>query len=80
MAWDPVADADAYEVRIYSDALAEIARLNANGDTMLIVPPSELSFRPVPGQSLLVRVDARRQGEVIASSPPIPLSIVTTAD
>jgi hypothetical protein len=80
MAWDPVAEADTYEVRVYSDALAEIARLNANGDTMLIVPPSELSFRPVPGQSLLVRVDARRQGEVIASSPPLPLSIVTTAD
>jgi len=80
MAWESVADADAYEVRIYSDALAEIARLNANGDTMLIVPPSELSFRPVPGQPLLVRVDARRHGEVIASSPPIPLSVTTTPD
>jgi hypothetical protein len=80
LAWDPVADADAYEVRVYSDALAEIARLNANGDTMLIVPPSALPFRPVPGQSLLVRVDARRHGEVIASSPPLPLSVALNPD
>ncbi len=80
VAWASVAGADAYEVRVYSESLAEIARLDANGDTVLTVSPSALPFRPQPGQSLLVRVDARRQGEVLASSPPLPLSIATTPD
>lgn len=73
VAWSAVAGADDYEVRVYSAELAELARLNANGDTVLTVPPSGLAFRAVPGQPLLLRVFARRGGEAIADSPPLPL-------
>jgi len=73
--WSPVAGADAYEVRIYSAELTELARLNANGDTVLTVSPSALPFTPVPGQPLLVRVEARAGGAVIATAPPVPLAI-----
>jgi len=80
IAWSAVPGADAYEVRVFSDGLAEIARLDANGDTVLTVPPSALPFRASPGQSLLVRVDARAHGTVIASSAPTPLMVGSTPD
>ena len=80
LAWNAVPGADAYEVRVYSERLDEIARLNANGDTVLTVSPSALPFRPAAGQSLLVRVDARARGELLASSPPTPLAVSSLPD
>jgi hypothetical protein len=72
--WNTVGGADAYEVRVYAADLSELARLNANGDTVLAVSPSELSFRAVPGQALLVRVFARAGGAERAASAPVPVA------
>jgi hypothetical protein len=80
VAWNAVPGADAYEVRVYSEGLAEIARLDASGDTVLTVSPPMLPVRASPGQSLLVQVDARARGAVIASSAPTPLTVGPTPD
>lgn len=73
VAWSAAPGADDYEVRVYSAELAELARMNANGDTVLTVSPPALTFRVVPGQPLLVRVFALQGGAVLADSPPVPL-------
>jgi hypothetical protein len=73
VSWESSPEADDYEVSVYSAELAELARLHANGDTVLTASPSELSFRIVPGQTLLVRVFARRGGDPIGASAPRPL-------
>lgn len=81
VSWNAVPGADTYEVRVYSDRLEELAYRSVRGDSALDVPASELDFRPVAGQALLVRVDARDEGgKVVTSSPPTPFKVSTLPD
>ncbi len=80
VAWNAVPGADDYEVRIYSDRLEEMAYRSVRGDSALDVPAAELDFRPIAGQALLVRIDARGGGRLLTSSPPTPFKVSTLPD
>ncbi len=79
--WEAVEGADDYEVRIYSRSLAELATLKTGGPSATLNRPrSELPFEPVAGEPMLVQVEARWRGEVIALSAPVPLRVVQNPD
>lgn len=70
--WRPVADAERYEVRLYSSNLQELGRFPAGASAALTIPPSVLPATGSDGH-LLYRVYALRGTHVVAFSTAAPL-------
>jgi hypothetical protein len=71
LTWEPLEGADAYQVRLYGEDLAEIVRFHPTGAPSLSVDPSTL-----PGDTpavVLWRVAALQGGDEISISEPAPL-------
>jgi hypothetical protein len=69
LAWNPIPQADAYEVRIYGPELEELLRLPA-ADASATVERSALPAELPPGSDLTWRVTSLRGGDETATSPP----------
>ena len=68
--WRAVATADEYRVRFESPQdLREMASRTVGRDTMLELARTGLPFQLVPGDTMVVRVEALSGGDVIAISP-----------
>jgi hypothetical protein len=68
--WRAVATADEYRVRFESPQdLREMASRTVGRDTMLELARTGLPFQLVPGDTMVVRVEALAGGDVIAISP-----------
>jgi hypothetical protein len=72
--WDEVADADAYDVQLFDDALNEVYTSGpVHATTVTIVRGALPSV--ASGASLTWRVRALRAGDVISTSPPSSLTV-----
>jgi hypothetical protein len=71
--WPAVPAADGYRVLVFDQDLQEIARLDAAGDTSLVLSPARLAALAPSGAALFWRVAALRQGDQISLSPPATL-------
>ena len=69
--WSAVASADAYQVRILDAGFQEVARLDAAGETLLVVPVA--SVRGWPTQAAFWQVEALSVADRIADSAPAAL-------
>jgi hypothetical protein len=68
LAWAPLAQAEAYEVRIFRDDLTELARLGPFGEPRASFGTDSLATRPAPGTVLVWQVVALRSGDPVAES------------
>jgi hypothetical protein len=73
LTWEPLEGADAYQVRLYGEDLAEIVRFQPTGEPSLSVDRSMLP-EDTPAV-VLWRVAALQSGDEIAISEPAPLQI-----
>lgn len=68
LSWQHVPAADRYEVAIYGVNLAEITRLDAGGETSLLLTPETLGELAAEQGTLFWRVFCLREGDPLASS------------
>ena len=68
LSWTPVAQADAYEVVLYSVALVEVARVGPLTRAELLLTRDRLPATIAADTPLLVRVVALRQGAPLGTS------------
>ena len=68
LAWHGLPAADGYEVRFVSSAFVELGSSGPYRDSTLVLAPSRLAFRAAFGDSVLVRVVALKDGDVLATS------------
>ena len=71
--WHTLPGADAYEVVLLDGSLAEIARGPAGRDTTLALAELERFAGPAAGDAAYWQVIARRAGDALAESAPVPL-------
>jgi hypothetical protein len=68
LSWRGVPAADGYEVRFLSTALADLGRTGPNSDSTVVLALSSLAFRPGFGDTVVVRVEALKDGDAVATS------------
>jgi hypothetical protein len=73
LAWHEWPGADGYTLRFYSSDLDELGHLTVARRNTLVLRRGQLPFAPEGGDVVLVRVQALRDGDVVASSPAQPL-------
>jgi hypothetical protein len=67
--WQPLAGAESYQVRLYSTALVEVARLEPTTETTMLVSRDAVPDSLPSGSTVLCRVAGLRGGNDIALSP-----------
>jgi hypothetical protein len=75
LSWSAVPGADAYEVRIYSPTLEEIARLRPTARTRVLLARADLPPSAAPGTAALWKVVALRAGDPLQESAPAELHL-----
>jgi hypothetical protein len=68
--WRKAQDAEGYRVLIYGPDLAEIARIEAGGDTALVLTAARLSQLARPGSAVFWRVATLGRGDQLSLSAP----------
>lgn len=70
LSWPSHNEADRYELRFYSTALAELSRRDAGLDTMVTITPTNLPDVYQRGEPVLYRVVAIHGGDDLSTSAP----------